>query len=137
MSIFKLSKDSQNFIQQMATSGKATSLAFSVAFARALYTHTKQGDGVEVETLISSVNELVVLDRETVRKLLKSFGDWQNGLFTAPAVILTNPDTAVGNFFEYNQYFNQVTLDTIKQEGLFIAQVTNQLVGVFNDLCTE
>ena len=137
MSIFKLSKDSQNFIQQVATSGKATSLAFSIAFARALYVHTMQADGVEAETLLSSVNELVVLDRETVRKLLKSFADWHADLFTSPAVILTNPETAVGNFFEFNKYFNQVTLDAIKQEGLYIAQVTNQLVGIFNDLCTE
>ncbi len=137
MSIFKLSKDSQNFIQQLATSGKATSLAFSIAFARALYPHTRQVSGFEVERLLSSVNELVVLDRETIRDLIKSFGGWHNGLFITPTLILTNQETAVGNFFEFNKYFNQVTLDTIKQEGLFIAQAVNQLVGVFNDLCAE
>ena len=137
MSIFKLSQASQNFIQQAATAGKATSLSFSIAVARSLYVHTKQATGPEVESMLSQLNELVVLDRETVKSLVASFGKWHTTLFLNPTVILSTPELAVGNFFEFNRHFSPVTIEAIRTDGLFIAQTANQLISVFEELCAE
>lgn len=150
--ISKLSADSQAFITRMVSSGRTRSKEVSLAIARVLTRGaTIPSNAVEdpiglyrtqmkiqMESLISQVNEFIVIDTEAVSDFcLKFFMYRYNAAHMGPNVLAFDKETAVEDFFGISKNFDKETLAALKNDPIFIVGVMNGLERVIQELAQE
>jgi len=147
--ITKLSKASQDFISNLAMTGKSRSLETSLALARVLANsmsvpstpvespviYFKTTYQISIEEQLSNINEIVVLDIQTILDYALKF--FQFKYFTVHSdshVLALNCETAIVDFFKISKVFDQEALKAIQENCSFITNAVNNFNRVIDEI---
>ena len=152
--ILSLDKEAQDIVNNIANAGKGLAKTTSIAIARAIAYHVPI-DIIELEDftslwvshritneserLTSIINEIVVVDIDTIIALTRSFYMFRVEHTLAIPSIALNPGKGVADFFKISKYFDDATLEVINNEPLEITRLTNAVAKILDQLssCKE
>lgn len=150
--ITKLSLAGQEFVSALNANGRSRELLTSVALARAIAdtlpapatlvdnvtSYYKVNSSIQVSSIISGINEIAVIDVDSVSQLVEKFYAHRYAYFNkACPMIALVPDTAIEDFFGISVFIPKEALAAIKADPInttklytlaskFIAEVNNE-----------
>lgn len=152
MYITLLSKESNQFINDIFSSGKSrsTEVSFAVAFAVAnkiLIPTTKVDNLIEfynqtnkhqVNGFLNIINETIILDIDAIIELVIGIYQYRyNTIFARENVLAMNTETAIEDLFGISKFINKDTLNIIKADPLLITKYVNNFHKVYCQIVKE
>jgi hypothetical protein len=139
--ITKLSKDSRDFISILSLTGKSKDLQTSLALARViafdLTLPTAPVDSInsfyisqhklEVENIISTINEIILVDIKTVLDYVSKFYSLRYNICNGSKTVLAfNKETAIVDFFNISSSIDLVAINTISDNPVKMTELVNK-----------
>lgn len=149
LQITKLSSISQNFIASLALNNKSRTIAVSIALSRVLsdrfsmpsvpvenvVLYFKTQNQLELDSMVSQLNELVALDISTVINYTIKFYQYRyHSVYPTFNIIALNKETAIVDFFNISKYFDKGAIEVIQDGPLYITEVANKFRDVLSEL---
>lgn len=146
--ITKLPQNTQTFIAGLSSMNKSRQLPVSIALARLIANHLplpsaevecietlyNTQHAVEVQLQLGSLNELILIDIDTVNELIKKFYSFRyNNVYSCDHLLLRR-ETAVLDFFKVTKYFDEVSIKCIDENHSYIAELTLRFIELFECL---
>lgn len=141
-------KETNDFINEIFSSGKSRSLevTFSLAYALSnklllpstsvdnLTDFYKQNNEVKLNSILDVINCLIILDIDSICELSFSLYDFRYNIFSGrDNVLAMNTESAIEDLFGISKFVNKDIIDYIKKDPVKITVYTNK----FSKLITE
>jgi hypothetical protein len=147
--ITKLSKESQDFIGYQVSNNKSRSLITSLALGKVLAdrlslpstpvddigTYYRQSSATDYNTLLSDVNELLILDIQAVNDSATKF--YMNRYYNAHPAAVTiaiNAESAIPDFFSISRSFDKTTLSLIAENCVCLTDSVSKFKRLVSEL---
>ena len=148
MSITKLSRESQNFINKISLEGSRSTIV-SLAIARVLANgiplpstkvdnlnlYFNNSARLEIEQFIYKINELVLIDTKSILNSIIAFYSFRYyNLFPDNTVIAINPTTGIVDYFGISKFFSDEVIEFIKNESSKLTVYNNDFMRLKKEL---
>jgi hypothetical protein len=149
LSITNLTETSRNFILSLANSGNSRSKIVTMCLAKAIadqlpITTAQEGDiksmyrnlfEIEVMKQISDINELCIIDTESIKLYVRAFYVWRYRIAFDPYVALcTNQDTAIVDFFGIKEALDVDAIDVLKNDPIGATKYYNGFMSFLREI---
>lgn len=150
--ITKLSPASANFLAQLSLSGKSRSTQASIALGRVLadslsipstpvdsiVTIYNTQYRLQVEEIISSINEICLLDVKQVLDFTLKFYTYRYNICNPEKIILAfNKETAIVDFFKISKVIDNESIKVICEDPIGMTDLVNKLSLVLEEFSKE
>ena len=148
----KLSKDSQDFITNLTINNQSRSLVATLALARCLAykaelpsspiddveSYYRSNCQITDTTMISKINELSILDIDSVIQYAKKFFMFRYSVVHDDCyAVALNKEYAIADYFKISKSIDRVAIDTICEQHIKVTQYTNSFYKLISELKEE
>lgn len=149
--ITKLSARSQQLVTDISGNNKSRSLPVSIVLARLVaiglplpsakvecinaFFNTQLS--IEVQSKLSTLNELLLLDIDSIIDLVKKFYGFRYEQVYGQQHVLLRPETAALDFFRVSKYFDEATLNAIGGQSTMITDLTTRFIDLLAELTDQ
>lgn len=149
--ITKASSKSQAFIAELSQQNKSRSLPVSIALARLIaiklplptaevecinaFYNTQSA--VQSHSLISQLNDIVILDVDTVKELVKRYYMYRYQQVYMQEHVLLRSEHALVDFFKISKVFDDATLEAIGGNHVLITECTTRFIDLLQEIGHE
>lgn len=147
--ILNFTKESQEFLNFIATSNRATSASISVAAAKALSgcislptsnvvdldAHIRNNVNIPLQSKLSKLNEIALIDVKTIIDLAENFYKARYyAAFPPRTIYVRSKETALMDFFNIGMSVSIEVSETIQNASLEMSKLHNGFVQLFEEL---
>ena len=146
--ITKASSKSQAFIAELAQSNKSRSVPVSIALSRLIairqplpsaevecinsFYNTQVA--IVVHNVISQINDIVLLDVDTVKELSKRYYAYRYQQVYGQDHVLLRCEHAIVDFFKISKVFDDATLQALAENPTLITEVTTRFIELLKEI---
>lgn len=147
----KLCASSMAFTTWLTNSGIGRNKLTSICIGKAIADNLQMSSSViedidsfyrttlklDVMSLVSAINELTLIDTESVLNYAASFYAWRyRAAYSSRVIICTSQDTAIEDFFGINISIDAVSLGEIRRDPATAMRVYNSATLVIKEMLT-
>ena len=147
--ITKLSSSSLSFVSKLTTNNTSRAMSTSIALGRTLSNsltlpsspvdnplqYFKIQNQLNLESLISTINEIVIIDTNAVLDYATKFYEYRYAsVHPTPHVIALNKQSAIADFFSISKHFSKECLSVIESNPVFMTDLVNNFKNMIAEL---